>query len=700
MATHRPEGFRPDIEGLRAVAVLVVMVYHAGLPFLPHGYLGVDVFFVISGYLITALLLRELATTGTISWPRFLARRARRLLPAAMLVLVAVAVATWLLVPGRRGREIGGDLVGSALYVVNWVLAGRSVDYLAKDAQPSPVQHYWSLAIEEQFYVVWPLCLVLLVLALRLWRPRLLNRGDGRGPGLRAIGVLLAALTVPSFLYSVWHTAQVPAHAYFASTTRVWELGIGAALAVWAADRAPRPVRLAAPLGWAGLAVIVAAAAFLPGRVDWPGALALLPTLGTAAVILSGWGNGGSGGSAQGGPVRLLSLRPMVWIGGLSYSLYLWHWPFAVFAAELWESGSAKVLAVVASGLPAWASYRLLEQPVHHSTRLARRTRQTLVLGAALSLAGVLAGIPLLTAPSAFRTTPVAGPVPPLEELGAATLGDTPSADPADYAVDDWQWLTPDPERAGEDRPSADVDKCQVDERASAPVRCEFGEHAGQTTVALVGDSKAMQWLPALERAAARRGWRIVTYGKSSCAFAEGPTQLAGELYQSCDRWNGEVVHRLMADRPDLVVTSTHAEAAIRGDRLSTQALIDQLAQRWKQLQEVSVPVAVIGDNPGSPPDLDGCMSRHPRELTRCAFDRTEAIANTGIDAQRAAALKAPGIELIDLTPWICPVQRCPVAIGNVTIHRAGEHVTATYARTLGPQVARQLEAVMEREAP
>jgi peptidoglycan/LPS O-acetylase OafA/YrhL len=688
------------------VAVGLVMVYHAGLPFLPHGYLGVDVFFVISGYLITGLLLRELAATGRIDWPRFVARRARRLLPAAVLVLAVVAVLTWQLVPGRRGREIGGDIVGSALYVVNWVLAGRSVDYLAQDALPSPVQHFWSLAIEEQFYVVWPLALIALVAVLRRRRSPLLAEGPGHGPRLRAVTAVLAVIAVPSLVWSVWLTLTVPARAYFVTTTRVWELGLGAALAVWAAHRHMRPVPYAAWLGWAGLAAIVVPAVGLPEGVGWPGAWALLPTAGAAAVVLAGWGGPESDTTLApegGGPFRALSLRPLVWVGGLSYSLYLWHWPARVFADEVWPGGQARAWAVLASVVPAWLGYRLVERPVHHTPRLARSTRASLVLGACLSLTGVAVAVPLVTAPPVFATAPSSGVLPPLERLGAGVLGDTPSADQAAYAVDDWGWLTPDPERAGEDRPSADVDRCQVDERTSVPVRCEFGVRDGTTTIALVGDSKAMQWLPALERVAPGEGWRIVTYGKSSCPFAEGRTALAREHYASCDRWNAAVAKALADDPPDLVVTSTQAReglVGVDGERVTRQALVDQLVRRWSRLQRAGVPVAVIGDNPSSPTELDGCMARHPQELTRCAFDRTAALAQTGLDAQRAAALRVPGVEVVDLTPWICPVQRCPVAIGNVVIHRPGDHVTATYARTLGPQVVRQLRAVMERERP
>ncbi len=657
------------------------MVYHAGLPFLPHGYLGVDVFFVISGYLITSLLLRELATTGAVSWQRFLGRRIRRLLPAAMLVLAFVAVATAVLIPGRRGREIGADLAGAALYAVNWVLAGRSVDYLAADARPSPVQHYWSLAIEEQFYLVWPLCLIALAAAVRLVRRRSPGSGGSRqGPSLRAIGLLLAAIGVPSLVYSAWHTAALPAHAYFATTTRVWELAVGAGLAVWTAGRDPAGRRFSAAIGWLGLAVIVGSAALLPAGVGWPGATALVPTMATVAVLWSGWER------ADRGPVQLLRLAPLVWVGALSYSLYLWHWPLAVFAGEIWGRGLATALAVVASVVPAWASYRFLEQPVHHSQWLAARTRRTLALGTALSLGGVAVGVPLVLAPSAFQTTPASGQVPAVEQLGAATLASPPSGDPADYAVDAWSWLTPDPERAGEDRPAADVDRCQVDERSDEPVRCQFGT-ASATTIALVGDSKAMQWLPALERLATAHHWRIVTYGKSSCAFSSGGAALGAQAYPSCDRWNARVLRALLAEHPDVVVTSSHAERAWDGRTATREALPGRLAAQWRALQSAGIPVAVIADSPTSPDGLDDCMSRNPTALTKCAFDRAEAVAQSGRPAQVSALKGTPHTSFIDLTPWICPVPRCPVAIGHVSIHRAGDHITATYAATLAERL-------------
>ena len=291
-----------------------------------------------------------------------------------------------------------------------------------------------------------------------------------------------------------WATWTRP-RSYFVTTTRAWELGIGAALALavehWRlADLVARYPRPAAVAGWVGLGGILATAVRLPEGAVWPGSWTLVPTLGAAAVLASGL-------AGTRGPGRLLATAPLVWVGGLSYSLYLWHWPALVLTE--WAVGPLstvqRVVVMVLAVLPAWASLRFVERPIHHSRALGRRVRPALALGAALSAAGALVGVPLAMAPSDFRTTPQAGALPGIGSLGAATLSDPPSADPGSYAAT-WDWVTPDPERAGEDRPAADVDRCQVDRLTTSPVRCDFGDPQAARTIALVGDSKAMQWLP------------------------------------------------------------------------------------------------------------------------------------------------------------------------------------------------------------
>ncbi len=667
------------------MAILTVLAYHAGLP-LRGGFVGVDVFFVISGFLITGLLVTELERNGSISWIRFVGRRIRRLLPAAVLVLVAISVASWFLVPGLRRRDIGVDVVAAAVYVVNWVFARRETDYLASDVLPSPVQHFWSLAVEEQFYVVWPLLLIVLALV-------------ARRPSRRTVALALGVLVASSFAWSVWFSHTSPEPAFFTTTTRVWELGIGALLAVALAGR-PRPAtpaRGSAATGWLALVALLAVAALLPQGLDWPGAWALLPTVPTAVLIWVGWQ-----GPAH-GPLTVLGAAPMVWVGALSYSIYLWHWPVIVLGG--WAADAlgttlpawGPLVLALASVAPAWLSWRFVESPIHHGTWLRGRPRALLAAGLALSCVGVLAALPLFVLRSPFTTTPPGGAMPPWSQLGAATLL---PGQPAE-GVDDPDWVTPDPLTSGEDRPKADVDRCQVDEGETEPVRCVFGNPRGGTTVALLGDSKAMQWLPALERAAAVRGWRVVTWGKSACAFADAPAAKAGGAYPQCDEWNAGVLGALRADPPDVVVTSGVATSAWTGSGTGRGALVEGYASRWRTLSDAGVPVVVVADSPVSPDDLDVCAARHPAELTACGFDAASAVAGSAVGVQREAVATASAagadVRLLDLTAQICPGDRCPVVIGHVAVHRSGDHITASYATTLAPRVAAAVQEALGR---
>ncbi len=679
----RSAGFRPDIEGLRALAVGLVLAFHAGLP-VRAGFVGVDVFFVISGFLITGLLLGELERTGRISWLRFVGRRIRRLLPAAVLVLVVVSAVSFVVIPGLRRRDVGHDVMAAATYVVNWVLARREVDYLASDLRPSPVQHYWSLSVEEQFYVIWPL-LILLVAVVARRRSR------------RAVGTALGLLVGASFLWSLLASHVMPRQSFFTTTTRIWELGVGALLAAWLAGRPrpERPARGSAALGWAGLAAVLAVALLLPAGLEWPSGWALLPTLPTALVIWAGWQ-----GSRR-GPARLLGTRPLVWVGGLSYSIYLWHWPAIVLGEwtveDLTDGRAPRWLPIVlalAAVLPAWLSWRYVESPIHHGPWLRGRPRALLAAGLGLSAVGVLAALPLLPLRSPFATSPPGGVLPPLSELGAATV--TPGR-PAS-GTDDPGWAVPDPLVAGEDRPDADVGGCQVDAAAAGPVRCVFGDPRGAVTVALVGDSKAMQWLPALQQYGRDRHWRIVTYGKSSCPLSARPTAVLGRHYATCDAWNAAVVAALRADPPDALVVSGFADLGWDGTRPDRQTLVEGYAARWRSLAADGIPVVVLGDNPVSPDDLDICAARHPHDLDRCSFPEAAAVAGSGLPVQRdALALAGPEVALVDLTPYFCPGGTCPVVVGHVTVHRPGDHVTATFVRTLAPEVGRAVDAALAR---
>ena len=390
----------------------------------------------------------------------------------------------------------------------------------------------------------------------------------------------------------------------------------------------------------------------------------------------------------------------MVWFGALSYSIYLWHWPVIVLGE--WTADWAgttlpawgKVVLAVASIGPAWLSWRFVEAPIHHGAWLRQRPRALVASGLAISAVGVIAALALVPLRSPFVTTPPAQERPPTSALGANTV--RPGAPVP--VVDDPGWVTPDPLVAGQDRPAADVDRCQVDLTVTSPVACVFGDPQGTTTVALVGDSKAMQWLPALEEAAAGRGWRIVTWGKSSCTFADVPAARGGTAYPECDLWNDAVVRELRRDPPDVVVTSGVATAAWMDGAPDRVALVEGYAARWRSLTSDGAPVVVVGDSPISPDDLDVCAARHPRDLSRCAFDAVPAVAPSALPLQReAVAASGGGVALLDLTAWICPQQRCTPVIGHVAVHRAGDHITATYAATLAAPLTRAVDDALAR---
>lgn len=386
---QRP-GFRSDIQGLRAVAVMTVLLFHIEMPFMSGGYVGVDVFFVISGFLITGILLRESARSGRISLLDFYAHRVRRIIPAATLVLVFVTIATAALVRVGQWKEAATEISASAAYIVNWYLAFHST-FVHGHGPGSPVQHFWSLAVEEQFYIIWP---VLLVGALALARAR--TEGIDRRRIAIFSGVAVLVVTISSLLCSVLLTARHPMLAFFVTPTRMWELGLGATIAVFASTLAKLPPLAALLAGWLGLGAILTASVCYTVDTPMPGYHALVPTLGATAIIVSGMNSYRRYSVAQ-----LLSVAPMQWTGNLSYSLYLWHWPLLAFAAygldrelELWQAIAIAML----SFLPSWVSYRFVETPLRY-TAFLRRSRTAIYFGVALMVISVVsAGVLYLSA--------------------------------------------------------------------------------------------------------------------------------------------------------------------------------------------------------------------------------------------------------------------------------------------------------------
>jgi peptidoglycan/LPS O-acetylase OafA/YrhL len=679
-APEQRRGFRGDIEGLRAVAVLLVLVYHGNPVALPGGFVGVDVFFVISGFLISGLLMAEHRRTGTISLRAFYARRARRLLPATAVVLLAVVAGTLLLLPRTRFAAIGQDVTASALYGMNWLLAQRAVSYQALGDAASPLQHFWSLGVEEQFYLFWPV-FILVVVALARWRRWHLRSG---------LAVAFTAAAGLSLLLSVYMASTEPERAYFVTPTRVWELALGGLLALFVTSERVRSRRwpYAGVVGWAGLGAIMVAAVRFDGSTVFPGWLALLPTVGAVLVI--------GAGSLRGprGPEQMLALRPLQVLGGLSYSLYLWHWPMLVFARQQWPglSGAQGLLISAASLLPAYLTYRWVERPVHTSPRIAARPRRGLMVGLACTMVGVLAG----TGVQASLGSPSLPTLRP--RMGAEALGTGTTSDNGGVPVDRVKSIVPDPVIAADDMPAAQNNGCQVGTYDSSAHSCTYGDRAGRTDVVLVGDSHATQLLPALELVAAARHWRVVTYLKGSCPLAAVTVRLRSLPFASCDTWNENVQEAIAAGRrPALVITTSSHYEVSNAQSLTAAAkkaaLVKGLRASWARLAVAGIKVAVLADTPVPRLDIPECVAEHPDQLTRCAVARAKAVPADAPNLTAAAG--DPAVAVVNLNDAICPAPLCAAVIGGVLVYRDDSHLTATYVKTLAPRLELALQPLV-----
>ena len=679
---HSP--FRGDIQGLRAVAVLGVLLWHAGLTLVPGGYVGVDVFFVISGFLMTGMLTRDLDRSGRISLRDFYARRAKRLLPAASLALVGTALMTVIFLPRIRWRDIGGDIVASATYVINFRLANRAADYLASGLTASPLQHYWSLAVEEQFYIVWPVVL--------LGAGWLCHRTGRRWPLVATI----VAVTLGSLFWSIHYSPLSPQRAYLVTPTRVWELGVGALVAL-ISPYSVRPARVvAAGLSWLGLAAVAATMFLLGGGHPFPGKVAMIP-VGGAAMLLAVGPAAGSAGAA-----RLLAIQPLQFVGNISYSLYLWHWPMLVCAAVIFVDpgktlpAASGVAVVVCSVLPSWLSWRYVENPIRlHRPKDHRLPRWALGVATVCTAASLVAGIGLVnwTRIARHQVTTIA------LARGAEVLAANPFGDPAGQAVDSPGSITPDVTQAHQDIPIVYAAGCHVDSPVVTPEACTFGDASSGVNVVLVGDSHAAQWEPALKALAVARHWHLQVFTKSGCPFAEAPVTLGNESrpYPECKAWNAAMRDILLATPPDLVVTSSSRYRLFVGDSVldapsSDRAILAGYRSTWATLAEKGIPVVVLADTPRPGFDIGDCASASVGHMRSCSFARAAALAASGIPASTATSGTAA--KLVDLTDAICPDDPCSAVIGNVLVYRDTDHMTATYSATLADRVGTALDAL------
>ena len=692
--------FRPDIEGLRAVAVLAVVLFHAEVPGVGGGFVGVDVFFVISGFLITGLLWREANTTGTVGLRRFYGARARRLLPASATVGVITMIASAALLPPLVVPSVLNDGITSALYVGNVWFIMRGVDYFASHTG-SPFQHYWSLGVEEQFYLVWPALILGTAWLIRCARRR--TRAEATS-SQRPYLVILALVAAVSFALSLVATLWAPPVAFFSLPTRAWQLAVGGLVAL-TADRWRRlPPRAAAITGWAGLVLILLACTRLSATTLYPGIAALLPVLGAALVI-------GAGCAAPSqGCGRVLAVSPMRAIGRISYSWYLWHWPVLVLAPALLGHPlglPARVAAALLSGGLAVLTLRVIENPLRFAPRLRRSPLASLALGGVATAVAVSVGVALLgtvhvpvgRGPAARPLTITAAPVPAGSSMAtydAAVQQAFAQVQTAVAASVDLKAVPSnmDPPFAGlgVEAKAYMGNGCLRSPLQGGQPECASGDTASTTTVALIGDSHAAMWTPGFQQVAEQRHWRLETLAKAACPVMNlrvtNPFRRVIELFEYCEQWRAQIMARLRAEHPQLVVVSVFrgygTDESMTGWNSYDPAWIDGLTRLVQQLRGTGATVLVLGPVPDMHLGVPVCLSEHLDEATACSQQRSTAVNEHGIAAE-SAAIKAGGGHYADLTELFCTTDRCPGIVGNTLVYVDSGHLTFEYSRLLAP---------------
>ncbi|MGH3292519.1 MAG: acyltransferase family protein [Trebonia sp.] len=677
------QGFRPDIQGLRAIAVTMVVIYHLYPSALPGGFAGVDVFFVISGYLITGHLWRGYAQTGRVGLADFWGRRARRLIPAAALVLTVTWIASRIIEPATQLANTAQQVLASALYYQNWQLSSDAVNYFKSGDAATPVQHFWSLSVEEQFYLVWPLLFLLAAFLTAMFATR--RTGPVLGDTVRAarrtraraaaVIVLTAALVVASLAYSIHETnANAPA-AYFMTTTRMWELGTGGLLAL-APARLTRALACQGWLGWSGLVAVIASAFLLTGSMAFPGAIALLPVLGAVALI--------AGGSAEGrsGPSRLMSARLMVFIGGISYSLYLWHYPLINLYTSWRGRGPGPLsgpVILVASVLLAWLTKTFVEDKVRLAPFIARHKWRSLAVALAAVVPLALAAVYITGEPGPWNGT--LGPNYP----GAAALTGAVSNVPVAPIL-----KPPDPISQTLDQTGG----CLNDFGASTPTECVFGDTANPVlTVALVGDSAAGEWFDALNAIAVHRHWKLVTELHSSCPWSSTLVlnwNGIGEL-TACQTWGEAVLHDLITTiRPNVVITTDYPSLLSTPDHPvnASPAAMAQIgagmAQYWTQLEAAGISVTPIKETPDLVEDVPTCVDEHPTDLAQCDVPASAAVLRDS-PVTDAAKLMNGKVTVVNANSLICGPKICAPVVGNVLVYGDRHHLTGPYSKSTAP---------------
>jgi peptidoglycan/LPS O-acetylase OafA/YrhL len=712
----------------------------------------VDVFFVISGYLITDQLYRELSTSGRVNFGAFYARRARRLLPSASLVIVATLAVSAVVLPPLEVAGVARDAISGAFYFANYRFAAEATNYLA-GGSTSPFLHYWSLGVEEQFYLVWPLLLVLCSLPWlgrrRPKTPARLERGCGEGclgrrDGKARVFVGLAIVGAASFALSLFLTRVDPPWAFFSLPTRAWELAAGGLVALAAAVIRRLPASMAALIGWIGVAGIGWAVAGLHPATPFPGVAAVIPVAGTMAVIAGGEVSSGRsphlrpdphvrprplpGARPLPGPHLLLGRRPLQFLGGVSYTWYLWHWPALVLAPLILGhllSVPGRLVAVAASLALAVVTTVLVERPAQRASWLTARPARSLLFGGVLGCCSVATALvavnmsPIVVGKS--RATAVKLALPPAAALRKASPPPTAAARKVSPALAAARVLTAEANQAvrrslamkdvpvnlnppisvvasGAGMATPFWDGCFDGFTDAAVNPCNYGDVGARRTIVLFGDSHALMWFPAFDKIALANHWHLVAQAKATCPPIDVPvfSPDLGYWYVQCDAWRAAVVARIRELRPAIVVLGFSREYGISNDHVDVDgpAWMGGLTKMIRTLRSFGSRVVVMGDVPYPAEVVPDCLSAHPTDLSVCQIRKRLPRFNAAGVVEEQRVVERAGAGYIDTEPWFCGPTRCAVVIGDKIVYHDDNHISASFAAWLTPVISADLRLV------
>lgn len=658
---------RADIQFLRALAVLLVVAYHAGLPGVGGGFIGVDVFFVISGYLITRKLVQGLDDGGVGFLPRFYASRARRLAGPAIVVAL-VTVATSMYFSAVTAKSVATDAIASLLGVMNIHLIITGSSYESSGSAPSPLMHYWSLAVEEQFYLVWPLVLALILVVCG-------KRFNRRVVSAVVLGVVVAL----SLVYASQLTPVNPEAAYFNPLLRCWELGVGALLAF-----APAPQRTGTALvsgaRMVGLAVIFWAGVSLTIDSGVPGAVTVIPVAATALMLWCG---------ERLDTPSWMALSPIQRIGDVSYSFYLWHWPVLALAAIAMPeatSPSATFLLVLASYGLAEVTYAFVESPLR---KVSWPTWKPLAAGALATATACSALVALVTFGPSGRTAPAGVSVASPVIDGSAPLN-TLLTDSLSISV------VPSNVTPALDTPASGFEQfrpggCSDGNPGTTAEQCTFGDTSGSVTIAVVGDSHAEQWLPALDAIGTRNGYRIVSWTMGGCPLAGAEPRAIGgpEVARQCDDFRASLPTRLESLSPDLIIAGMSNGPGIQTEH--PEAWASRSLQQFRTLADTGAPVVPLIDNHFAKSPPAECLAANKKSARTCAYDPTwNKDVNTFRDVTKRVWTNS-GLSVIDSAEFLC-TDACPAIVGNVQVWRDTHHITHDYSKLVAPWFEKTLK--------